>query len=171
MAAFGDDPRDRERLDWRLLQNGAVALYHRTSVLRQDAEWLRQEGYRLYELDAGDWNTAVAFYRDAKRVLGVPPQYGDNLAILIDALSELDVPADGGVALQFRRYDACARAQRPLAQTVLDLIESTSRRFLLTGRRVLGLVQSDDPRLKFERVGAVPVVWNPREWLDSARGL
>jgi hypothetical protein len=171
VAPFRDDPRERERLDWRILQNGAVALYHRASILQQDAAWLRQHGYVLYELDAGGWDTPAAFYRDAKRALGVPPEYGETLAIVVDALAELDVPVEGGAALQIRRYDAFARTQRPLAQTVLDLIETTSRRFLLTGRRFLGLVQSDDPRIKFERVGAVPVVWNPREWLDSDRGI
>ena len=71
----------------------------------------------------------------------------------------------------FRRYDSFARSQPQLAQTILDSIETSSRRFLLTGRRLLALVQSDDPRIRFERVGAVPVTWNPREWLDSDRGL
>jgi len=42
---------------------------------------------------------------------------------------------------------------------------------LLLGQRLLALVQSDDPRIRFERIGAVPVNWNPREWLDSDRGL
>jgi hypothetical protein len=30
-------------------------------------------------------------------------------------------------------------------------------------------VQSNDPRIRFERVGAMPVTWNPREWLDADR--
>jgi hypothetical protein len=69
----------------------------------------------------------------------------------------------------FRGYDAFAKSQPHLAQTILDSIESTSRRFLLTGRRLLALVQSSDPRIRFERVGAMPVTWNPREWLDADR--
>jgi hypothetical protein len=32
-------------------------------------------------------------------------------------------------------------------------------------------VQSDDPRIRFERVGAMPVTWNPQEWLDADRGV
>jgi hypothetical protein len=42
---------------------------------------------------------------------------------------------------------------------------------LLLGQRLLALIQSDDPRIRFERIGAVPVNWNPREWQDSDRGL
>ena len=37
--------------------------------------------------------------------------------------------------------------------------------------RLLTLAQSDDPRIEFEPVGAHPVIWNPREWLDKNRGL
>jgi hypothetical protein len=31
------------------------------------------------------------------------------------------------------------------------------------------LIQSDDPHVRFERVGATPVAWNDAEWLDSRR--
>jgi RNAse (barnase) inhibitor barstar len=104
-------------------------------------------------------------------VLGFPDYYGRNLAAWIDCLSDLEVPQTGGVVLQFKHYDAFAQSHSQLAQTILDSIESTSRRFLLTGQRLLALVQSDDPRIRFERVGAMAVTWNPREWLDTDRGV
>jgi hypothetical protein len=81
----------------------------------------------------------------------------------------LAVPDESGMLLVFRRFDVFAKAQPSLAQTILDSIESTSRRFLLTGRRFMALVQSDDAWIRFERVGAMPVTWNPREWLDADR--
>ena len=164
-------PGERERLDWRLLERGAIALYYKGSVLMQDIAWLRQHGYAIHELDAAPWTTATSFHADVKRVLNFPTHYTANLASWIDALAELEVPDDGGMALVCRHYDVFARAEPQLAQTILDSIETTSRRFLLTGRRLLALVQSDDPRIRFERVGALPVTWNPREWLDEDRGL
>ena len=88
-----------------------------------------------------------------------------------DALAELEIPPGGAMAVQMRRYDRFAKAESHLAWSVLDALETTSRRLLLTGRRLLTLVQSDDPRIKFERVGAMPVNWNPREWLESDRGI
>lgn len=163
-------PAEQQRLDWRLLERGAIALYYRSSVLSADLGWLRQQNYLIHELNASAWDSAAAFHADAQRVLGFPSHYSRNLASWIDCLAELEVPDESGTALVFRRYDAFAKAQPQLAQTVLDSIESTSRRLLLTGRRLLALVQSDDPRIRFERVGAMPVTWNPREWLDSDRG-
>jgi hypothetical protein len=54
---------------------------------------------------------------------------------------------------------------------VLDILADDARRFLLFGRRLLVLVQSDDPRITFAPVGATAVSWNPKEWLDGDRGL
>lgn len=164
-------PAEVERLDWRLLERGAVALYHKSSVLSQDLAWLRHHGYVVHELDAVGWKSPADFHADAQRVLSFPPHYTKNLASWIDCIAEISVPDEGGMAIVFRRYDTFAKAQPQLAQTILDSLETTSRRFLLTGRRLLALVQSDDPRIRFERVGAMPVTWNPREWLDSDRGI
>jgi hypothetical protein len=164
-------PAEQERLDWRLLERGAIALYHKGGVLSHDIGWFRQNGYVIHELDGACWNTPGDFHNSVKRGLPFPEYYGMNLASWVDCLAELPVPDAGGTLLVFRRYDVFARAQPALAQTILDSIESTSRRFLLTGRRQAARVQSDDPRIRFERVGAMPVTWNPREWTDADRGM
>jgi RNAse (barnase) inhibitor barstar len=140
-------------------------------VVSQDLAWLRHHGYVVHELDAAGWKSPADFHTDAQRVLSFPSHYTKNLASWIDCIAEIAVPDEGGMAIVFRRYDTFAKAQPQLAQTILDSLETTSRRFLLTGRRLLALVQSDDPRIRFERVGAMPVTWNPREWLDSDRGV
>jgi RNAse (barnase) inhibitor barstar len=160
-----------ERLDVQLLQSSAVTLYHKHSLLTQDVACLQQFGYRVYALDTAAWKTVADFHADAKRVFAFPEHYSANLASWIDCLGDLDVPDDGGVVIQFRHFDAFARLEPQFAHTLLDSIESASRRFLLGGHRLLALVQSDDPRIRFERIGAVPVNWNPREWLDADRGL
>ena len=115
--------------------------------------------------------TRPGFIGDVRRVLEFPAHYGENLAAFSDCLSDLPVPEQGGAALEFRHFDAFARRDYQLAYAVLDIVAANARRFLLTGRRVLGLVQSDDPELTFEGLGACPAVWNPREWLNASRGL
>jgi hypothetical protein len=164
-------PGDRDRLDFRLLESGAVALYHKKSVLETHLAWLREEGWRVCGFDCSRWDGAAAMHADLQRVLGFPAHYRPTLAALVDALAELEVPSPGGLALQLVRYDLFAARDRALAQTLLDVVETTSRNFLLTGRKLLALAQSDDPRLAFERVGARPVNWNPQEWLPQDRGV
>lgn len=166
-----DDRFAPDRLDLQLLQSSAVTLYHKQSVLAQDLAWLQQAGYRAYVLDAAGWRAPADFHAEVRRELALPAHYAGNLASWIDCLGDFEVPRDGGVVVQFRHFDAFARAEPKFAHTLLDSIECASRRFLLMERRLLALVQSDDPRIRFERVGAAPVNWNPREWLDTDRGL
>jgi hypothetical protein len=80
------------------------------------------------------------------------------------------VPGDAeGVAFTFTRYDVFAGACPRQAHVVLDIVADHARQAAVHGGRLLCLVQSDDPDLRLEPVGAQPVLWNRREWLDSAR--
>jgi RNAse (barnase) inhibitor barstar len=171
VTAFKDHPSEFERVDWRILQNGAIALYHAPAILEDDRAWLARQGYRTYVLDGAGWDTPAAFHADVKRVLAFPEYYGANLAALNDCLAELPVALEGGTAIMMRRYDVLARREPRLAHAILDALESASRHHLLFGKRLVALIQSDDPRLRFERVGERPVCWNVREGSDASRGL
>ena len=171
LPPFAEDPEYRERLDWALLEHGAVTLYHRANVLAEDQAWLVRAGYRVHELDAAQWKGAADFHAAARAALAFPDWYQPTFASFVDAMAELPVPARGGAAIVIRRYDRFAKAERELAQWVLDAIETTSRQNLLMGRRLLALVQCDDARMRFEAVGTRPVTWNPREWTEEQRGV
>ena len=152
-----------------MLQHGAVALYHRKSVLEEDRAWLLSNAYHVYEMDAGSWTTTAEAHAAIAARLEFPSYYGANLAALVDCLGELRMPAAGGAALIFRRYDLFARREPAFATALLEAIESTSRHFLLFGRRFLALVQSEDATLRLPPVGARPIVWNPREAAAATR--
>ena len=171
MTAFGTDENEWQRLDLRLLQNSPVALYFRSEILSEDTAWLRNEGYLIDEFDCTKWHTESDFHNDAAARLAFPDYYGHNLNAFNDCITDLDVPNDGGRAIVFRRFDLFAQREPHVAQDILDIMTSASWHSLLFGRRLLTLVQSDDPRIAFEPVGAHPVMWNPREWLSSNRGL
>jgi hypothetical protein len=69
----------------------------------------------------------------------------------------------------FTGYDAFAARCPRAAQIVLDIMADSSRSAALVGRRLMCLVQRNDPHVQFEPVGATPVAWNDAEWLDSRR--
>ncbi|MCC2313682.1 hypothetical protein [Cellulomonas xiejunii] len=52
-----------------------------------------------------------------------------------------------------------------------DELRQTSRSgwAALVGGRFMCLVQSDDPQIGFQDVGATPVLWNDAEWAESRR--
>ncbi|MFF1875733.1 barstar family protein, partial [Kitasatospora herbaricolor] len=150
-------------------------VFYRRSVLDETTTWLADQGYQVTALDASSWSTEADLHRDIAQVLSFPDSYGRNLDALNDCLRDvvtLDYGWDShatGLVLAFTGYEAFAASCPRPAQTVLDLVAQHSRVAALFGRRLIGLVQSDDPRISFEAVGADPVLWNGAEWLNSSR--
>jgi RNAse (barnase) inhibitor barstar len=171
MAVFREEPNTWQRLDWRLLQNGSIAMYLRPAVLEDDISWLVENGYRVDRLDCSDWVDPEVAHAALSTALAFPDYYGRNLDALNDCMRDLDVPLEAGRVLVFERFDVPAAALGDFAYVVLDIVAGVARDKLLFGRRLITLVQSNDPALGFPPVGATPVGWNPREWLDSARKL
>src|SRR3954469_25663778 len=85
-------PAEVERLDWRLLERGAVALYHKGGVLSQDLAWFRQQNYVVHELNASAWTSPAEFHAEVQRTLSFPAHYTKNLASWVDCIAEIKVP-------------------------------------------------------------------------------
>ncbi|HLM62072.1 MAG TPA: barstar family protein [Pyrinomonadaceae bacterium] len=171
MAAFRDDPDDFQQLDYALLQNGSINLYYRPKLLAEDVEWLATHNYQIDNFDCTAWQTEEDMYSAFATTLDFPDYFGRNLAALNDCLRDIEVPKEGGRVLVFNCYDAFAAKMPEVAWHVLDILETNSRTYLLFGRRLLTLLQSNDPEIQFKSVGACPVSWNNREWLKKNRGL
>jgi hypothetical protein len=107
--------------------------------------------------------------------LDFPDYYGQNLDAFNDCMRDVVdqrygwLPDAAGLVLVFMGYDGFATRRPGPAHAVLDIMAVRSRSALLVGRRLLTLVQTDDPKLRFEPVGALPVAWNDAEWLDADR--
>jgi hypothetical protein len=177
MAAFNQQDKHENRLDWEILRDGGVALYLRRELLDEDASWFRQQNYQVFSFDCERWNSSEEMHTDIQRTLNLPTYYGKNLDALNDCLSDLQVPDVGGIALVLSRFDVYAKGSgaapvgngRPEAEVVLDLLARGSRYHLLTGGRILTLVQTDDPRIRFDGLACVFADWNRREWLNKNR--
>jgi hypothetical protein len=179
MASFNQEDRNENQLDWKILRDGSVALYWRCELLDEDLSWFRQQHYQVFTFDCDRWSSSEEMHTDFQKALNLPAYYGRNLDALNDCLSDLSVPDVGGVAFVLSRFDAYAKGPgaapagsgRPEAEVVLDLLARASRYHLLTGRRLLTLVQTDDPRIRFDGLACVFADWNQREWLNKNRGL
>ena len=174
MALF-DRERDGGRLDFRLAVNGPVTLFWRQSLFVEAVEWLRRHDYTVAAFEARSWESDDDLHRDFAAVLSFPSYYGRNLDALNDCMRDV-VNYDygtsreaAGLALAFDGYDVFARRRPRTARIVLDILADQARRAMLTGHRILCLVQSDSPTIAFEPVGATPVLWNQSEWLDDRR--
>ncbi len=166
MAGFRLDPNNRHavhpadvlRVDRQLLLNGPIALYDDRDRLRQHIEALESYGYCCPAFECSAWDTVAAMHGALADGLSFPDYYGHNLDALNDCMGDLDIPEVGGTALVLWRFDGFARRFPEVAWQVLDVIAGTSWFHLQYGRRLLGLVQSDDRELRFAPVGARPVI-------------
>ncbi|HEU5429059.1 MAG TPA: barstar family protein [Actinocrinis sp.] len=167
------DPRDDVAL--RLMYNSFVRLFWRIELFEQAVASLIEHRYDVVRLDASAWTQESDLHRDIAAALDFPDYYGHNLDALNDCLRDVVAGEYGtdssaaGFVLAFTGYDKFAARCPREAQIVLDIVADQARRALLTGHRVCCLVQSDDPAIRFEPVGAMPVMWNDAEWLDSNR--
>ena len=169
MASFSE--QDHDRLDWKLFQSGAVVLYFREAWFDEDAHWLAQHGYVVHHIDCTDNDTLM---KQMSTALGWSQLFGyvawnGNLNALNDGFRHLEIPTGGGMAFCFKRFNLIKREDPAWAQGILDVIQWQSYEYLLLGRRLLALVQSNNPRINFDPVGAHTVQWNPREWFTASR--
>lgn len=176
MATWDADAETTHPFDYSLVQNSFVTMFWRPSLLDEALAWLRASAYDVVEFDAS-WDSASGMYDAFAAALGFPDYFGRNLTALNDCLSDVASgeygwrPDATGLVIALRGFDAFSTSERGTAQKVLDILASQARSALLIGHRMICLVQSNDPRLTFEPVGAMPVVWNSAEWLNAERGL
>lgn len=178
MATWDADDERTHPVDYRLVHNTFVTMFWRSALLDDTVGWLRSHSYQVVEFDAGSWSSDADMFDDVALALNFPDYFGRNLDALNDCMSDVasgdygwDATSNTGLVIVLRAFDAFTAVDRRTAQYLLDIIAAQARCAILIGHRILCLVQSNDPRLSFEPVGAVPVMWNDAEWLDSKRGL
>ena len=175
MNAPGPRGESGDDVAFRLMHNSFVRLFWRMELFEQTLASITEHGYHVVRLDASAWTQQADLHRDIAAALDFPDYYGENLSALNDCLRDVvagEYGADAsaaGFVLAFTGYDKFTAHCPHEAHVVLDIIADQARRALLTGYRVCCLVQSDDPMIRFEPVGAMPVMWNEAEWLDSRR--
>jgi len=161
---------DLNRLDWSLLQNGFINLYWRTSYLDEDVQKLEELNYRIVRFDCSLWKTTHECAADFSSKLNIQWN-GNSLDALNDHLAVIDIPFESGLVLVFSKYDLFHKIEPKTSWQIIDILASNGRLHLLFGKRLISMVQVDEPTLTFQPVGAQTVGWNPREWLDKSRGL
>ncbi|WP_078626290.1 barstar family protein [Streptomyces sp. NRRL S-241] len=156
--------------------NTFVTLFWRRRLLDQAVQRLEDSGFRIVRLAAGRWSTEQDMHRDIAAALQFPDYYGNNLDALNDCLGDVacyggygDSAEGSGLVLAFTDYDRFAAACPRAAHAVLDIIADRARRAAVLQRRLICLVHSNDPDIRFDAVGAMPVLWNSDEWLDANR--
>jgi RNAse (barnase) inhibitor barstar len=179
MAVFSTNEVIGQRLDWTVLRDGGVSLYWRSEILADDLQWFGSNGYRIVSFETADWLTEEQMHDSLKADLSFPEYYGKNLNALDECMwDDLVVPDAGGLVLVLNHYDQFAKADldagssgKKTADVVLDIFAGAIRYHMLFGRRLIILLHSDDPWIRFDGLGGTSARWNRREWLNKNREI
>ena len=166
MAPFRLDHDElRHELPWLLMQNGPVTKYWRRDGFEEDIAEVQTRGFRVVRFDVSSWADEDAMYSELRDSLGLPDYMGMGFDSLADALTDLDVPEEGGVVVALDSFTETARTD-----TLLEVLARASRWWLLFGRVFAILLRTDDPGyLGPTSLGATQAQWNRREWLTAKR--
>ena len=167
MAVFENNPDEWQRLDWQILQNGWTSLYWQENILDKDLDWFKKEKYNIVYFDCTKWTDTNQIHNDLKKQLDFPDYYGENLNALNDCLSDIEIK-ETSLVIAFRHFQTI---DKDIAHSLLDIFARNSRLHNLFGKRLLTLVQVDNPNYQIDPIGSSSVLWNGAEWLDSKRGL
>lgn len=162
VAAFNRET-DVDRLDYRLMIHSPVRLLHRRDFVDAAAEWLRRHGYQVVVVDAS-WLTPLHMFRDVGSALGYTCH--DQWHCLGEGLSQAITDCwDGstGFVLVLTSFDVFVHQHRDDAHTLLELVAERAWSAALLGRRVLCLVQSDNPSIRLRRIGMWTMAWSDHE--------
>lgn len=154
-------------LDDQILQRGAICMYHKLKVIEKDIEWFNNNRYQIVNMDASNWSPENVF-KNIMKSFGFDG-YGENLDAFEDYLDDLRKEKYRGLLLVFRGMGQLADKDKHLCEGILDVIAGTSRRWLVSGQRLICLLQSDNPDLYFEKIGGYNPSWNWQEWFDDKR--
>ena len=167
MSIFHRDQELHDRLDWNILQNGWISLYLSKDILFKDVAWFQQEKFHVVEFDCTAWSSKEIIQKALQNGLDFPDYYGGNLSAFNDCLYHIDINNYGFVIL-FRNFQ---HVEKEYGFQLLDILASNARSHMLFGKKLITLVHVDDPHYEIDPVGASPVLWNPKEWLNTDRGI
>ena len=177
MPFFNNTADDWQRLDWNILRDGGIQLYWRREYLIEDEKWLADHDYDVYEFSCETWLSQETMFSDFARILCLPEWFGRNFDALDDCIADLPLSESRGAVMVLTGFEVYAagcgsvpmQRVRTEAECILDIIARASHFHLLNGKRLIALVQTNDPKLRFGALGGMIPQWNRREWLDAKR--
>lgn len=170
MAIFDRYANNCARIDWSIMMSGSISLYYDCNFLDKDLEWLKKHDYENKDLDFSIISTIEIFHEKIKVLCDFPEHYGKNISALSDCLlNDLKIPYEGGLVLTFKNFNLFYQKDKIMAHEILEVVSEASRRRILSGERLIMLVQSQDPLFSPDMIGSYRILWNRNEFIDKKR--
>ena len=162
---------DHSRADYRLMQNSSVVRFWRKQIYQDAISDLDQLGYRILQLTFKSFDQ---FTQDMSEALKWQDQFGHSpwggdLDALNDGLRGEPFHSADDNAICIQDFHLLVAFDADYAWNILDILECQSRDYLMFGKRLIALVQTNDKAYAPDRVGSRLAQWNEREWYTLSR--
>lgn len=160
-----------DRADWPLLQNGAVNLFWKVEVFDATLDQLKTIDYTILKFD---FTTPEQFKSDLSIAFNWQehfgyPKWNGNLDALSDGFRYGPFYLSDKIVIAIQNFDILVKQDVNLSFHLLDMIERHSRDYLLFGKRLIGVIQTNDPKYECASIGTTGAQWNFKERLNSSR--
>ena len=109
------------------------------------------------EIDCTNYTESNALLAEIVRLLDFPKHFrGKSFDAFKDLLSSIEIN-DGGTVVVFKHFDLI---ENKFAHTLLDILTNNSREHIVFGRKLLTLVQVDNPEYRIDPIGSTDVLWS-----------
>lgn len=154
--------------DIEILRDGPICMYYKNSILDEDVNWFYENRFEVYDINVKDWNRKN--YQDnLKKAFDMPDYYGGNSNAFEECLNEKIYSRYQGLVIVLRRIDEFLNNDSNSSINMLDIIARESRFWLIEGKKLITLIQSNEPFLELPKLGGIEPVWNAQEWMNDSR--
>jgi len=147
-----------------------MSLYCDENILIKDLDWLKDNQYKAIILDFSEILSCEEFHARIKKACEFPDYYGKNMSALSDCLlHDLEIPYEGGCVFVLKNFDLFYMKDKEMAHDILERLSEASRQRMLTGERLITLLQSRNPKFVPDTIGAYKIPWNRHEFIEASR--
>lgn len=168
---FSSYEEAQERVDWQFLQNGSVNLFWREEIFDAAIDALEELGYKAIKLN---FQSVEKFTFDISDALKWEEHFGyypwnGVMAALEEGFEEEPFSSANDAVFCLSGFHKMMEQDPYLAKYFLNILEDTSRIYLLFGKRFISLIQTNDPNFHSEPLRRRSAHWNTLEWENVSR--
>lgn len=157
-----------ESFDWLMMRRGPIQKYFSPEVLKKNIDELERMRYQIIDISVSNWTNDNAHKR-IREAFNFPDYYGENRAAFRDCLDDKFDRKQNGLVIVLRHFDNLYLRDKSFSDDLLDDIVKVTWTWLLAGKKLITMVQSEDPDFEIDKVGGFEPLWNGNEWANSAR--
>lgn len=173
MAIFTEAEIDRDWHTFTMFRDGGVVLFKNMDLFENCLKQLEDQRYETHHIECPHSIEPSSLLSLITKEFRIQASDSVGLDGFDDYLWNMSFGSEKGKVLAISGFHHYRNKHKKAAKSLLDILSHHHRINLLTGNRLLILLQSNDSTIdeKLGEIGGYNVIWNQKEWMFKDRGL